>query len=104
MMRYSDFYLKILIRFGDEFKKSQPIDISFLSKRREEGYGPSITIIKINFEIILDNAMVYQIADAALGLQTTKYGRFRYLVKRNRAMILCLWQSVVRNNCLSNWT
>jgi len=90
-----------LISYAKAFYNFHNEDRELKFKRTEL---PKITAKKIKLEIIPDNAMVYQIADAALGLQTTKHGRFRQLVKRNRAIILCLWQSGVRNNCLRNWT
>jgi site-specific recombinase XerD len=50
---------------------------------------------KVAYEVIPNRDQVYKMADASLTLKATL---------RNRAMILCLFQSGVRENCLCRWT
>jgi len=58
-------------------------------KRSEQVRSPRL--VKINIEHIPSKAEVYKMADVAGSL-------------RNRAIILCLYQSGVRPSCLCNWT
>ena len=50
---------------------------------------------KVAYEVIPNREQVYKMADGSLALKASL---------RNRAMILCLYQSGVRENCLCRWT
>lgn len=74
--------------FFDVNKK--PFELDKLEKKKYY----SVPRKKIRYEVIPNKDQVYKMADAALSLKAGL---------RNKAMILCLFQSGVRENCLCRW-
>jgi site-specific recombinase XerD len=75
--------------FMEQHKK--PIELDRLEKKKYYAAPRK----KIAYEIIPNREQVYKMADGSLTLKASL---------RNRAMILCLFQSGVRENCLCRWT
>jgi len=65
-----------------------------LDKQEKRKYYPTMPK-KVGYEVIPKKEQVYKMADASLSLKAGL---------RNRAVILCLFQSGVRENCLCRWT
>lgn len=74
--------------FMEAHKK--PIELDRLEKKKYY----AVPRKKIAYEVIPKKEQVYKMADASLTLKASL---------RNRAMILCLFQSGVRENCLCRW-
>ena len=94
---------RMALSFAKNFYNYHNIDLGREIKFKRSEL-PKRRLKKIHFEVIPDNPDVYKMADAALGLGYKDNVKNKFLGLRNRAIILCLWQSGVRGSALCRFT